>query len=190
MKKKFRILVDLDDTLTNLIQVWVEKINQKFDTNVKFEDIADWDIAKFFPSVPKQDIFKVLSDKSIWNEVTPLAYSQEYLQKLKDDGHEILIVSASHYKDIQDKYEKIIQKYFPFIDWKDVVVTSRKELIQGDILIDDAIHNVEMSNHRYKFLMDCSHNQEFDCNKNKTLRVYNWVEIYDIISYLSVIDSR
>lgn len=39
--------------------------------------------------------------------------------------------------------EDLLFRWFPFITWDQVIITSRKQFIKGDVLIDDGIHNLE-----------------------------------------------
>ena len=73
-----------------------------------------------------------------------------------------------------------MQKYFPYIDWNHVIVTSNKAMIKGDILIDDGIHNL-LGGDYFKILMSLPHNRYFDAEKNGMIRAGNWKEVVDIV---------
>ena len=94
-----------------------------------------------------------------------------------EDGHDVLIVTASTYVTIRAKAEKVLFKYFPFLTWDDVIVTSRKQLINGDVLIDDGVHNHYGGSYR-KILMDAIHNRGIDASVLGSVRVMNWDEAY------------
>ena len=44
-----RILVDMDDTLEQLLKAWVNRVNEKFGRQATLEDIVDWNVAKAYP---------------------------------------------------------------------------------------------------------------------------------------------
>lgn len=69
--KKLTILVDMDDVLENLVECWVDELNKKCGSSLCEEDITDWRIAKFFPSLTNED-FSPLS--------TPLNFGERLLQ--------------------------------------------------------------------------------------------------------------
>ena len=46
-----------------------------------------------------------------------------------------VLVFVSDY--IFEKMDDLLFKYFPFLDWDHVIVTSKKQMIRGDVLIDD-----------------------------------------------------
>ena len=55
--KKFTICVDMDDTIVNLVPAWINWLNRKHKTNVHYEDVTDWDISKFFPTIKPTEVF-------------------------------------------------------------------------------------------------------------------------------------
>lgn len=178
--KKLTILIDMDDTIENLLECWVSELNRVYGTSVKYDEVFAWDMSEVFPTLTKTEIYAPLHNSNFWSKIHPLPGSVEYVKRLIDDGHNVYIVTTSHYTDIKNKIENVLAKHFPFISWKNVIITSRKQLINGDILIDDGVHNLEGGKY-IKFLMDASHNRSYDAEKNGMLRVYDWKEIYKII---------
>lgn len=179
--RKFTILVDMDETLTELVGTWVEALNEACGTNVKREEITDWEMTEFFPELTKKELYSPLEKPLFWDKIKPLPGAVKNLKKLKSDGHRIVVVTASHYKTLANKLPAALFRYFDFLDFKDVVVTSQKQLIKGDYLVDDAIHN--LIGGEYKgILMDATHNRDFDNKKYNIYRVKGWDELYDKIS--------
>lgn len=179
-KKKLTILIDMDDTIENLLECWVSELNKAYGTDVKYDEVFVWDMTKVFPSLTKPEIYAPLHNPDFWSKVQPLPGSVEYVKRLIDDGHNVYIVTTSHYTDIKSKMENVLEKHFPFISWKNVIITSNKQLVNGDILIDDGVHNLEGGKY-IKILMDAPHNRSYDAEKNGMLRVYNWEEIYNVV---------
>lgn len=183
--KKFTILCDFDDVLINFCEVWVELINEQNGTLVNIKDITEWEISKFFPTLTEEQIYKPLYEGKIWDKVTPLRGAVNYLKRLKEDGHKVYIVTSSHYKTIETKTEKVMFKYFPFIDISDVIVCHNKQMIMGDFLIDDGIHNL-INISCSGILMTQPHNINYDISMYDNItRVYDWKGIYDIITKAS-----
>ena len=142
--KKLTILVDMDDVLENLVECWVDELNKKCGSSLCEEDITDWRIAKFFPSLTNEDLFSPLNTAEFWGKIAPMQNAQDILKKLIDDGHTIRIVTASHYATVPAKIKRLLEMY-PYLKWEDVIVASDKSLIFGDIMIDDGTHNLECS---------------------------------------------
>lgn len=101
-----------------------------------------------------------------------------------DAGHEVYIVTATPYISVPEKMDDLLFRWFPFITWEQVIITSRKQLIKGDVLIDDGIHNLEGGDY-VKILMTAPHNRDYDAEANGMIRVNNWKEIEEVIADLS-----
>lgn len=182
--KKLTILVDMDDTIDNLCQTWVAYLNKQFGTCVRHDDITEWDMAKAFPMLTPHQIYRPLDDPALWDRVLPIDGAQYTLRKLLSDGHRVFIVTSSDYRTLDMKMERVLFQYFPFLSWDDVIVTSRKQLICGDVLIDDAVHNLEGGRYQ-KLLMDAPHNRQYPVEENGMVRVKTWDDIYRAIQELT-----
>lgn len=51
------ILVDMDDTIENLAEAWVDYLNARHQTSTSLSDITDWDISKAFPTLTKEQVY-------------------------------------------------------------------------------------------------------------------------------------
>lgn len=182
--RKLIILVDMDDCIENLSFAWLKYLNSKYDLNVPYESLNQWDVSKAFPTLTRDQVYSPLLGNDLWDLVEPIDGAVESLLKLKEDGHEVLIVTASTYHSLKVKMDKVLFRYFPFLSWDDVIVTSRKQLIAGDVLVDDGIHNFYGGSYK-KILMNAIHNQGLNENEVGAVRVYNWIEAYDEIQKIA-----
>lgn len=169
------ILFDADDVSENLVNCWIALLNERYGTSVAFEDINSWDMTLAFPTLTKQQIFGVLSEDALWEGLEPIPGSQRILQKWFDQGHKLYMVTASDYRTCKVKMERIFE-LFPFLDWEHVILTSNKQMIRGDILIDDGVHNL-IGGAYYKILFNRPHNLGVDVEKYGIHRADTWDEI-------------
>lgn len=169
------ILVDMDDVLECLVAGWVECLNEQYGTDVCPDAVNDWNIGKAFPSLTHEQVYAVECDECLWDHVKPMPGADEGLRTLLSDGHTVYIVTATKYQTLKSKMEKVLFHYFPYLTWDQVIITSHKELIKGDILIDDGPHNMSGGEHR-KILFDACHNRSFDESTVGAVRVRNWAE--------------
>ena len=170
----------MDDTIEDLLGAWVQWLNKEHGTTVQPSDITSWVITDFFPTLTQEQVFAPLIRKDFWQTVRPLEGAAEALQKLIADGHRVLIVTSSAYQTIPVKMNTVLFKEFPFLSWDDVIITQHKQLIQGDVLVDDAVHNLEGGEYA-KILMTAPHNQVYDAEGNGMIRANNWQEAYSAI---------
>lgn len=178
------IFVDMDDVLEDLLGAWVSYLNKKYGTSVNVNDIKEWDMKKYFPKLPREDVFEPLLRREFWDTTQPKDGAQIYLKKIIDDGHEVYIATATHYATIQDKMERVLFKYFPYLTWKNIIIISNKQLLRGDVLIDDAVHNLIGGSYR-KLLFTAPHNLSYNAEDNGMTRVGNWEDVYRVICDLS-----
>ena len=175
------ILVDMDDTIENCTEAWVHYVNERFGTHTDPESLRDWDVSKAFPTLTREQVYSVTFEDGFWHTVKPIDGAAEYMKKLIDDGNKIYIVSCAAYETMRVKMKDVLFKYFPFIEWKDVIVASRKQMIKADYLVDDGVHN-HIGGEYKSLLYTAPHNCEYDAEANGMIRVNNWEEVYRIIS--------
>ena len=182
--KMLTLLIDADDTIENLCEEWVKYLNEKHGTSVSLTDIKEWDMAKAFPTIPRNEVYEPLFNEDLWKRVTPLPGAVENIKKIIEDGHKVVIVTSSHPYTVALKWIYVFERYFPFISIHDVIFSSQKQLIKGDVMIDDAPHNLVGGDY-FKLLYDAPHNQNFDTESYNIARVYNWKEVYFAINYIA-----
>lgn len=178
--RKLTILVDMDDTIEDLLTPWLEHLNKKYGTNVRRYDVSDWNLTKAFPLLTARQVYAPLYDDTLWRNVIPIDGAKEALHRLMRDGHDIYIVTSSNYQTLSVKMEEVLFKYFPFLSWDNVIIASNKQIINGDVMIDDGVHNL-IGGGYIKLLFDAPHNREFDAEGNGMIRVYNWGQIYTML---------
>ena len=182
MRNNLTVLIDLDDTMTHLCRAWCKWLNRRYGTNVTESDIGGWDVSNYFPSLNEAQVFEPLHTDSFWREVEPAEDAPLYVKRLIDDGFDVYICTASLFDTIKAKFEYVLGRYFPFISWDMVIVAKNKQLINGDILIDDGIHNLEGGAYE-KILMSAPHNRNYDAESHGMTRVKSWREAYNAVHH-------
>lgn len=171
--RQLRILVDMDDTIEHLLDAWIRCLNERHGTIVKYADITEWDICNAFPTLTKEQVYTPLVEDEFWNTVEPMRDAADVLKWAIDNGHEIFIVTATAYETVKSKMENVLFRHFPFISWENVIIAQKKQMIRGDVLIDDAPHNLEGGDY-IKILMTAGHNQQYNAGQNGMYRVNTW----------------
>lgn len=124
------LLVDMDDTIENLLPAWAEWLNRKHGTSVKPDDITDWNVQKFFPSLTKDDVYAPLYEDEFWGTVQPKEDAVDSFEdmfifikhfRLHVPEDDIVIYTGYNEDEIVDKvkilskFKNIIIKYGRFI---------------------------------------------------------------------------
>ena len=193
--KKIRIGIDMDGTIVDLLTPWLKELNLKYNLNYKVEDLLYYNMENSIKELTEEQIFEPLFDSNIFDSVLPIKDASYWLEKLNSNSRfEIYIVTNTHYKNVSDKMEKVLFKYFPFINWKQLICINNKQLLNIDYLIDDYEGNLIGGNYN-KILFDAPYNQNVITNdilnedpftflfcyppKEPILRAKNWKDIYE-----------
>lgn len=64
--KALTVLVDMDDTLENLCEKWVEYLNHKHGTSVDYGEVDDWDMSKAFPTLNRELVYARCRIQRFW----------------------------------------------------------------------------------------------------------------------------
>lgn len=177
------IKVDIDGVLRNMNDKLVSLYNQRFKTNLTVEDMTDYDVSKSFPlfeiqtQTTAKDYFFNTHKEDVFYFTKAYDGVQESMQKLKDNGHKIVIATWQ----FTTMNKKLTLDWLDAkgIPYDDICFTKDKWMIQGDIIIDDnpefILNEKETA---YKYLVDQPYNQE--CNFEGS-RVKSLSEAVDLI---------
>lgn len=179
--KKFTILIDMDDTIEMLVYAWVDAVNSRYGYSATVEDVTDWDVTKAFPGLTREQVYSVIAEQDFWKSVKPTPGAPEAVKRFIDAGHKVYIVTASGHDQVYSKMENVLFKYFPYLTFDDVIITTHKQLIKADILIDDGFHNL-IGGDYHKILVDAPYNRAFNAEASGMVRVYNWNEIEEEVN--------
>ncbi len=178
------ILIDMDDTIEQLLKAWVHRVNEKYGRDVCVDEVTDWNVAQPYPGLTREQVYEVIDEPGFWKTVEPMPGAAEALKYLISQGHDIFIVTATSCCHVHEKMTEVLFRYFPFLTWEQVIITSRKQMIRGDVLVDDGIHNLAGGNY-HKILFSAPHNRYYDAAANGMIRVDTWEEAVYAIEHLN-----
>ena len=169
-----KIGIDYDSTLFNTIDVWIDLYNKKYNDKLTINDFKFWDIHKSLPKEKSNKFYSILDNNELWESIKPLNNAVEVVKDLNEE-YEVYIITATHHNHIKIKSE-ILLKYFPFIEYKQIISCYYKQLINVDIMIDDNLDNLIGGKYR-KILIDYPWNRDIDDYDRGIERFKNWKEI-------------
>ena len=178
MKRK--LAVDIDNTLWDLIRPWIRIYNVLYKDNVDYEDITEYEFFHMLKVNNKSDMLDLLTSKQFWTSVFPYENSYEYLRKLNDE-FELYIVTSTSYKTPKEKFDRLFNM-FDFLKEDQLVITSHKDLLNVDIMVDDCVDHLTEGNYM-KFLIDAPYNR--DVEDNTIIRVDDLKGVYDYLHELN-----
>ncbi|MGG3282938.1 5' nucleotidase, NT5C type [Paenibacillus solani] len=170
MKKT--LLIDMDSVLANLMKEWFERYNKDYGDNLTIDRAYDWNATSYVKKECGYKIYDYLCQPGIFLNLEPMPNAIDVLKRLAN-RFEIIIVTSPPSKYAYLEKEEWLSKYVPFIDRNNIIFSHRKELIDGDLLFDDAPHNlIQFINCNKKAVaMDYPYNRGVSCP-----RVSDWLE--------------
>ena len=127
---------------------------------------------KFYHYAGDEKYRKYLFEKGFFKDLPVIPDSQEVVKWLSGYYEIFIVTAAMEFRNsMEDKYDWL-QKYFPFLSWKNFVFCGRKDMILTDFLIDDHVKNLETFPGT-GILYNAPHNLE----NTAFHRVNNWKDI-------------
>ena len=141
------IMIDLDDTIVSggYLDIINEYLHQKYTS----DDIDGYYFEDLLPDGITEDYVKYFYSHDVYRYVKILEQAKEVIQKL-NEKYDVCICSAYIFpQGIADSYIHLSNKYkylvreFSFLNPKNFIFTSRKDLVVCDIKIDDRLDNLK-----------------------------------------------
>ena len=143
--KPLTVALDCDDVLMPCISMALE-IKQKeygFDPPLTLDEVTKWSPA----GVRSDCILECFEKPSFFRKQRPYPGAQDFVRNLCDKA-EVYITTAVPVCAMGIRTE-MIKKYFPEIPSDHIVLTSSKDIVNIDVLLDDAPHNILSSKAKF-----------------------------------------
>lgn len=158
MNRSFRLstALDVDDLLLECVPYAIRLANEKykFDPPLTIHEVNRWGRTGTRADV----IFEFMDSPEFISSQPPIKGAKEFVQKLSQMT-EIFISTAVWPEYMSQRYQRILE-VFPEIPRDHILMGSRKDKIDVDILFDDGMHNILKSNAAYPVLMRRPWNHE------------------------------
>ena len=158
MDRRFRLstALDIDDLLLECVPYAIRLANEKyqFDPPLSIHEVDRWGKLGTRADV----IFEFMDDPEFFRNQPPIKGAREFVQKLSQMT-EVFVSTAVWPQYMTIRFQRILEE-FPEIPQDHILIGSRKDKIDVDILFDDGMHNVANSNAAYPILMRRPWNHE------------------------------
>lgn len=191
-----KIGIDIDNVISNFNDTLLKeylKHDKELRSNGIVNENADNLRNMFDWSKEEEDNFYHTNIERIAKSLKPLEDSAYYIQKLKEDGNEIYIISGRNNGEYQDPYKMTVEWLNKYnIVYDKLILTNAydkhhktEECIKNniDIMIEDSesICSDLVKNGVETYIMDTRYNK----NEKSIQRVSRWKEIYQKISEIN-----
>jgi 5'-nucleotidase len=158
------IKVDVDGVVADLITEWLRLYNEDWHDDLTQEKVTAWSMTEFVKAECGPKIYDYLNRPDLYDRVEPIKGALRGVREL-DKMARVVYVSDCTPVSARTKAEWL--KRHGFMEYGQYIgmvkqtgdYHSDKRLIRGDIVIDDAPHNLT-GGWGYPLLFDAHHNQE------------------------------
>ncbi|WP_430906924.1 5' nucleotidase, NT5C type [Maribacter sp. 2-571] len=166
------IFVDMDEVIADTYGAHIEIYNREFNGTLQVSDCMGKEVWQCVPEIHQKSIRNHARRPGFFKDLTPIKDSISVLREI-NEKHELFIASAAMQfpNSLQEKSEWL-DRYFPFIHWKNRILCGDKHILRGDVLIDDRSYNLD----RFEgdtLLFSSPHNS----NSDGHARANDWTEV-------------
>lgn len=177
-----RIILDQDQVICQ----WVERILQWYNedkgTTYTRDDIKSWNVKMNLGDHSEDFLRSAMRYPEFYRDLDPVEGALYGVKKLLSDGHDVIIATAVPKCAGIAYHGKLewIRRVMPFFPLENFIAIHRKDLLIGDVLLDDGLHNIVpfMKSGRMAVAFDCPWNRGYD---DVTRRVRHWNEFLAFI---------
>lgn len=165
------LLIDMDSVIVDLMTEWHERYNRAYGDDLSVERIHCWQTENYVKPECGKKIYDILDEPGLFRHLKPLPDALDVLERLNAE-YDLLIVTSSRTHAYTEK-EQWVAEHLPFLPKENLIFAHRKDMIRGDLLFDDAPHNLRAftASGRVAVAMDYPYNRDVDVP-----RVTNWRE--------------
>lgn len=140
--RKLTVLCDLDGIVVDLLGPWLAAYNAKWDDNLTPDHITDWNIHQFAKPECGFKMYDFIDSGEVYKNLRALPGAVEGIKQIEKMGHEVIMVSAGS-KNLATAGHKLEWcKEFLKFSRKKCIIAHKKELVCGDVFIDDSPENI------------------------------------------------
>jgi len=181
----FTVLIDLDSTVYDLLTPWMEWYNKHYNDTFKVSDIKKWAWNEIVKPECGTKIYSFLNKKGMYSSLQPFPGALEAIKKVHDEGIKQIFCSTIIGNTGAKEKVEAVERDFPYLGKAAVVLVGKdKNLVKGDVLVDDGPHNL-VGFDGYKVLVNLQNAPyvyEHACNPDAILST--WEDYPDIINNL------
>lgn len=156
------IKIDCDGVLRDLLPKMIEVYNDAYHTNLTEEDIKYFDVSKVFTKCMEVDNIPAhiwLFQKNgyeLFMKSPVLKGAKEAMDLLHEKGYYIVIVTYQH--SLDNKVDTLLWLDKHNIYYDSICFTNQKQIINGEIVVDDNIDYLNQCNESLKVCIKAPYN--------------------------------
>ena len=187
------IICDMDEVIVDMMNPLLREYNKMYSSDISIEDVTQWELP--------DDMINKYKEDNFFLTLPPISGAINGLRQLMALGHDV-IIATYHGDNPRIAKDKILWMFYncPVLS-ANMMIGARKDLLQGDVIIDDNADHLTGSLCKIRIVMDRPWNRhlqerrKIDVTKHGDIlpqycydmgdidyRVYNWQQIIDLFA--------
>jgi 5'(3')-deoxyribonucleotidase len=191
MAKPFTVLLDMDSTVYDLWDPWLEWYNRHYKDTLQLNCIDRWNWDELAKPECGSKVYSFLHKKGMFSSLNMFPHAAENIRKVHNWGIKQVFCSTIVGQTGAAEKLEAIKRDFPYLGKESLVLVGHdKSLVRGDVLVDDGPHNLEAfkQDGRLTVLADM-HGAPYCKFKEADIIMTNWRQypsiIMDLMNYRS-----
>lgn len=166
------IFVDMDDVLADTYGKHIEIYNKEHQQALSIANITQGEAWENVPDIHRASILQQAYEPGFFRELKPIKDAIQVMEALYAKHEVYIATAATQFPNSLKEKSDWLSEHMPFINWQHQIMCGHKFILNGDLLIDDRIYNLE------KFEGDTLlFNSPHNSNDSGYTRVATWLEI-------------
>ena len=169
-----RIICDMDEVIVDMINPLLKRYNFRYKADIAIDDMVQWEV----PS----DMREIFYSGGFFINLDPVDGALDGIRQLLEWGHDV-VIATDNMGNPSIAYQKVkwFEYFLPQLS-KNMMIGARKDLLQGDVIIDDNPEYLKSSPCPIKICMDRPWNREtvWLLPVSCIYSVHNWQQILDL----------
>ena len=175
IEQKLKIVIDFDDVLVDCNGYALRLLSAEDGVLYDVRDITAWGCT----GKPVDKRLKFFSERFFFETQVAFHGAVEFMDELMKRG-DVTIVTAIDPRFVGERMRRI-SELFPNFPLDHVILGSRKDIVQADVMIDDGLHNLLAANCRLPVLFD----QPWNRSVSGICRVRGYDEILALVDFVA-----
>ncbi len=164
-----RIALDMDEVIADVTPKFLDHYEKDLGRRITEKEFHG---KKIYQLPGAEHIRGYLHDPGFFADLPVMENSQEVVRWLLENYDVFVVSAAMEFRNSLADKRDWMQKHFPFIHWKNIVLCGDKSIIQADYMIDDHVKNLVAFKGK-GLLYTASHN----IGETRFSRADNWLEV-------------
>lgn len=149
-QNKLLVGLDVDDVLLEFSSHLMKKLNKKFNKNYLYED-TEWSFTHLDTEEERDYAISLFNCPKFMKTLPKIPGATSFIETLQALDCEVVFITSVQPGAATERAERLI-KLFPMVPKRNLIITSRKDLVTLDILVDDCLDNLVPSQAYYNFI--------------------------------------